>query len=41
MREFVVVRDDASKVLDPTVAALNDVAAFIGQLVMTNTLLAI
>ena len=39
--EFIVARGDASEVLQPAVAALNDVGALIRLLVMTNTLLAI
>jgi hypothetical protein len=39
--EFVVAGGDAPEILEPAIAALNDIAALIGLLVMTDTLLAI
>jgi hypothetical protein len=40
-REFVVAGGDAPEVLEATVAALDDIAALVGLLVMANAFFAI
>ena len=40
-REFVVARGDAPEILEPADAALDDIAALVGFLVITNALFAV
>ena len=41
MREFVVACGNAPEILEPAIAAFDDVAAFVGSLVVTNPLFAV